>query len=279
MKDDLQPAFRFALENSERSTLEAIQQVLNHEYGWGLAALPEEGTRENAWISAVVGNLDSEERWAQVVEWVGLFHGRVQGRSRIGLWKLAEKNEKQVEKYGLKRGEMLAAYLYTGPCYLPFNSVYRNYPPSMVELLKGESGQSKTTLSTVLFCISSALVKLGRHTELPENGKVYRGLGKMLLPSQFWVEHQDLESDCPPWKGGVERAFMSTTSDMNVALHYSMGTGTVVELSVGRIQIGGELGWVSMVSSLVSQNPVFWKCDTIKLFLSIRLIARPAVSR
>ena len=72
--------------------------------------------------------------------------------------------------------------------------------------------------------------------------KVFRGLGRMLLPAQFWVPHGD-----PAWRGGVERAFMSTTADKWVALFYANGRGTVVEISVGRIQIGGDVSFLSMV--------------------------------
>jgi hypothetical protein len=72
--------------------------------------------------------------------------------------------------------------------------------------------------------------------------KVYRGLGSMLLPQEFWVPHSN-----PPWKGGVERALMSTTADKNVALFYANGKGTVVEISVGRIHIGCDVSFLSMV--------------------------------
>ena len=69
--------------------------------------------------------------------------------------------------------------------------------------------------------------------ELPASGKVYRGLGQMLLPRQFWVAHGS-----PAWRGGVEKAFMSTTTDKDVAMVYANGRGTVVEISVGRVQTG-----------------------------------------
>jgi hypothetical protein len=64
----------------------------------------------------------------------------------------------------------------------------------------------------------------------------------MLLPHEFWVPHGE-----PAWKGGVERALMSTTADKEVALHYANGKGTVVEIDVGRIQIGGDVSFLSMV--------------------------------
>jgi hypothetical protein len=40
---------------------------------------------------------------------------------------------------------------------------------------------------------------------------------------------------------------MSTTADKAVALHYANGKGTVVEINVGRIQIGGDVSFLSMV--------------------------------
>ncbi len=62
-------------------------------------------------------------------------------------------------------------------------------------------------------------------TSLCPHRKFYRGLGSMLLPHEFWVPHGS-----PPWRGGVERALMSTTADKAVALHYTNGKGTVVEI-------------------------------------------------
>ena len=58
------------------------------------------------------------------------------------------------------------------------------------------------------------------------------------------------------WKGGVERAIMSTTTDKEVAVFYSSGKGIVAEISVGRIQMGGDwpgdMGWISIVFNFFS---------------------------
>ena len=186
--------------------------------------------------------IEMEERWDRLAQWVALFRRRIQGRKRLGLKKLKDQQKEKIKQFGLQDGEVLALHLYTGPCFVPFNSIYRKFPPHMVKLLEGSKGFSANTMSTTLFCISSALVTLGRHTELPEDRKVYRGLGAMLLPRQFWVEH-----GTPAWKGGVEKAIMSTTSDKEIALFYSGGKGMVVEIGVGRIQIGGDVSWCSMV--------------------------------
>ena len=128
---------------------------------------------------------------------------------------------------------------------MPINAICRNFPPAMLQVLRGtKTGgtEQRNTLATLLFCISSGIKKLGQFARLPANRTVYRGLGTMLLPSQFWVPH-----GTPEWRGGVERAFMSTTADKSVALFYANGKGTVVEISVGRIQIGGDVTFLSMV--------------------------------
>jgi hypothetical protein len=187
-------------------------------------------------IAEAVAGLVSAARWEAVARWVELFRVRLQGRMRAGISELMLQKKDKIEQFKLKKGEVLALYLYTGPEFVLMNGILRNFPQRILDLLLGN------TMCTTLFCISSALKKIGRGTELPRSGKVYRGLGKMLLPSQFWVQH-----DTPAWRGGVERAFMSTTADKGVAVFYANGRGTVVEISVGRIQIGGDISFLSMV--------------------------------
>ncbi len=80
----------------------------------------------------------------------------------------------------------------------------------------------------------------------------------MHLPSQFWVPH-----GTPEWRGGVERAFMSTTADKSVALFYANGRGTVVEIGVGRIQIGGDVSFLSMVKPHLSMVPLNPPCSML----------------
>jgi hypothetical protein len=195
-------------------------------------------------IENAVGKLDSEETWMKIEKWVQLYCVRIQGRARMPIGQIENQKQDQKRKYNLGSSEMLAAYLYTGPCFMPYNGVYRQYPPSIVQLLKGDvaTGTPDNTLSTTLYCISSSLIKISRKTELPTGGKVYRGLGSMALPSKFWVPTGN-----PAWKGGVERAIMSTTTEKDVAVFYSSGKGTVAEISIGRIQMGGEMSWISMV--------------------------------
>jgi hypothetical protein len=131
---------------------------------------------------------------------------------------------------------------------MPINAICRSFPPSTLQVLEGTSStEQRNTLATLLFCILSGIKKLSQFTRLPANRKVYRGLGAMLLPLQFWVPH-----GTPEWRGGVERAFMSTTAEKSIALFYADGRGTIIEISVGRIQIGGDVSFLSMVINLPS---------------------------
>ena len=136
-----------------------------------------------------VDNLKRQEQWDEVANWVGVYRQRIKGRRRLNMGIYDPLLAKKWQEYGLQAGEALAAYLYTGPCFMPYNCIYRHYPLSMVDLLKGDATDQTppNTLSTTLCSISSALQKLARYAELPENGKVYRGLGSMALPSQFWI--------------------------------------------------------------------------------------------
>jgi hypothetical protein len=188
--------------------------------------------------------LISRKRWKQVEQWVGLFRGRIKGRTRLGRKKLIEREKEKIQRCHLTEGEVLALHIYTGPEFVPINALCRNFcKQNSLTILRGDGLTPRNTLSTTLFCISSGIKKLGQHTHLPANRKVYRGLGSMVLPQQFWIAH-----GTPPWRGGVERAFMSTTAEMSVAIFYAKGRGTVAEIGVGRIQIGGDVSFLSMVS-------------------------------
>ena len=96
---------------------------------------------------------------------------------------------------------------------------------------------------TTLHVINSAIVKLGR---LAKPRTVYRGVNGGVLPRQFWKRVGN---------GGVEFAFMSTTSDRDVAMGYAQGrTGaaTVMEIQMGMIDRGADLQWCSQCA----QQPV-----------------------
>ena len=230
VRSDLQADFAASLDNADEQQLDAILQE------WGHDSVETAG-RQLPKRSLAIQALVSEKRWRRVERWVGLFRGRIQGRTRLGRRKLIEREQEKILLYRLTKGEVLALHIYTGPGFVPINAICRNFcRQNSLAILHGN------TLITTLFCVSSGIKKLGQHTLLPANRRVFRGLGTMVLPQQFWVPHST-----PPWLGGVERAFMSTTADKSVAMFYANGRGTVAEISVGRIQIGGDVSFLSMV--------------------------------
>ena len=160
--------------------------------------------------------------------------------------KLDARNEQleEIDMGKLCMQEFHAARLYTGPMFTKYNAVLRGL---------GESGllKSGTALKewmtklcndnryvTTLHCINSAIVKLSR---LAKPQTVYRGIAGCVLPSEFWrgIGH-----------GGVEFAFMSTTADREVAMHYAKANdkeaaSCVMEVQMGMIDRGADLSWLS----------------------------------
>jgi len=228
--------FRAALRNATDAQIAALL------VGW---KLDPKCTSRQSMMEQAVKELDSEDRWKEVEGWVRLYRGRIQGRTLLGIKGLMVREKEKIMQYGLKASEVLATYLYTGPEFVLFNGICRSFPPSMLDLLKGDGTTPDNRLCTTLFCLSSALRKLSRFTPLPPGLKVYRGLGQQDMPKQFLVPHGS-----PPWLGGVERSFMSTTADKSIV---AIGYCTVVEIGVGRVQIGGDVSFLSMVHPTLSQ--------------------------
>jgi hypothetical protein len=150
--------------------------------------------------------------------------------------------------------EILALSMYTGPLYVLYNAVLRGAPAVMVELLNaGHAAPADEArpvygnrFETTLFVICSGITKLSRFTRVPPSRLLYRGLGGMLLPEQFWKDTKGMD-----YKGGVEFGLMSTTTERSIAVQYS-GTrvkrGIVFEISAGRIDIGASISFLSQYS-------------------------------
>jgi hypothetical protein len=114
-------------------------------------------------------------------------------------------------------------------------------------------GSYKSNLyTTTIHLIASGLLKLRSVTALPENAAgekvVYRGTGGMALPPNFF------QADEQGFAGGVEAAFMSTTTAKSVAIQYSGQYGkplsgqhlrTVFVLPVGERSLGADVSWLS----------------------------------
>ena len=120
-------------------------------------------------INQAVAALNSERRWGEVEGWVRLHRGRIQGRTRLGLGQLMEREADKIEQYGLTAAEVLGLYLYTGPEFVPMNGICRSFPQSILTLLEGDGMTAANRLCTTLFCISSALKKLSQTTSLPDS--------------------------------------------------------------------------------------------------------------
>ena len=129
--------------------------------------------------------------------------------------------------------ESMGARLYTGPMFVKYNDLLRGFGPA----LDGCKGNEYVTTTHV---INSAIVK---SSKLTKAGKVYRGVAGGALPESFWRPNPQ------GVKGGVESAFMSTTFDREVAMHYASSQqgrpALVFEMQMGMIDRGAELGWIS----------------------------------
>jgi hypothetical protein len=122
----------------------------------------------------------------------------------------------------LQHLEVVALRLYSGPMYKRYNDTAR--------------GQVKGVYPTMITLISSGQIKLSKVTIAC---RVYRGLSGGQLPRAFYKP--------------IERAFMSTTTKLDVASEYAAGKGAgkiglVYEMEMGVIDRGADL-------SLMSQYP------------------------
>jgi len=133
--------------------------------------------------------------------------------------------QQEVIKAGLMLPEVAGIRLYTGPMYVQYNNTLR----------KQVFGQFVTTLHA----INSGIVKLSKLTKATT---VYRGVTG-LLPNEFWEENEH------GVLGGVERAFMSTSTQRDVALGYmnqSNKTAKILfEIRMGMIDRGADVSCLS----------------------------------
>ena len=116
------------------------------------------------------------------------------------------------KKAKLTRVEMIAVVLYTGPMFVVYNGILRQFPKDLYTVFR----KSDNLFSTTIFVLVSAVQKLSRCMHIPAGMLLYRGLGGTLdLPDSFTYAD---ENGC---KGYCEFGFMSTTADRKVAVQYS----------------------------------------------------------
>ncbi|KAL1523174.1 hypothetical protein AB1Y20_018129 [Prymnesium parvum] len=135
--------------------------------------------------------------------------------------------------------EVLAGRLYTGPLFHKYNLVLRGGKGAAPLLRRELEGTCRgNQYVTTLHVLNSCIVKLSKLTVV---SKVYRGLANGVLPEPFW------RADAYGVRGGVELAFMSTTTDRRVAEMYASegAAGLVLELQQGMCNRGAELSFLS----------------------------------
>jgi len=116
----------------------------------------------------------------------------------------------------LTREEMIAIVMYTGPCFVLYNAVLRQFPADIYSVFKDGNNLFPTTI----FVLVSAVNKLSRCMNIPPGTLLYRGLGGTLeFPDRFTCADPDCVT--PNALGFLEYGFMSTTADKNVAVQYS----------------------------------------------------------
>ena len=109
-----------------------------------------------------------------------------EGRDVIPLGIFLEKAE--VKRAGLIKEEVIGLRLYTGPMFVLYNAVLRGFPEWDVKCLRDQAGK-ENRYETTIFAVASGITKLSKVTKVPPNLRLYRGLGGMVLPKQFWKDY------------------------------------------------------------------------------------------
>ncbi len=128
-----------------------------------------------------------------------------------------------VAKAKLRKAEVIAVVLYTGPMYVVYNAILTRFPDTVFDdgqciwtTLSGASGRAKNVFSTTLNVLVSAVQKLSTVTVYNDGLKLYRGTGgDVHLPAHFF------NRDPQGCKGMTDWGFFSATTNINVARNYS----------------------------------------------------------
>ena len=109
------------------------------------------------------------------------------------------------------------------------------FPEGMTEHLKGN------TYVNLIFACSSGMRKLSRASTLPIGGIVWRGLGGVKLPNAF------VQQDEGRGLGGVDFAYLSCTSQLEVAITYLDGKAlpVIFKIQLGDIDRGCPISFIS----------------------------------
>ena len=158
----------------------------------------------------------------------------------------------------LRKEEVIAIVLYTGPMFQVYNTILRQYPEQVFQKYK----DGDNLFTTTIFVLVSAIQKLCRTTRITEGTLLYRGLGgKLDLPPSFF---QCDEQGCT---GYTEWGFLSTTCDRNVALDYSgkkqrLAKAMIMVIETSSIDRGADISEFSQYPG--EQEYLFLPCSFIQ---------------
>ena len=146
----------------------------------------------------------------------------------------------------LRPEEVIGCRLYTGPMFEKYNVTLRRRCGQKFFMDKYQDRCKGNLYSTTIWVINSAIIKLSKQTVV---NRVYRGVSGFELPTA--LKKRDMYNVM----GGVEFAFLSTTTDRKVAMNYAGvnrgGTedkkkfGIVIEIQPGLVDRGADLSWLS----------------------------------
>jgi hypothetical protein len=153
----------------------------------------------------------------------------------------------EIKSINLMLEEIIALRLYTGPMFELYNTALRAWGNADARGIVPPYGlvcpgmDVRGSFVTTLHVLNSGVLKLA--TVQPAL-TVYRGISAMKLPDSFIHPNED------NIRGGVEYAFMSTTSDENVALTFAKDANretasTLVVAELGMVDSGASLDWLS----------------------------------
>lgn len=152
--------------------------------------------------------------------------------------------------------EVAALRMYTGPLYIPWNRALRRHKQDPTELY---------SWATCLSVLYSAILKL---SYLSKKSTVYRGVNEshIKLPASFLEPAGQGE-----FAGGVELAFMSTTTDPAVAIEYATkgaeAVGSVFEIQFDAASRGADVQWVSQYpyeAELLYPPCTYLTCESLR---------------
>lgn len=127
-----------------------------------------------------------------------------------------------------------------GPVFIKYNAVLRGLQSSQNMFRERfERLCMGNRYTTTLHSINSSVVKLSKLTVAT---CVYRGVSGGRLPLALRKRNQY------GVRGGVDLAFMSTTTDRAVAMHYAGqggGPSVTLELRQGMVDRGADISWIS----------------------------------